>query len=244
MSPYFDMIERPNRPPPIAIAEGMRSESEMIPILADFASRGFSENTHSLFELDLGFGVADIVSMVPNIHNVHRRLRDRLTTPLRSIEEIRVLHMIPSDRPTSVQRIVQYLGGSEKHLRYSVLSNLIRQGYIERVAKDSYVRLKEYYPITEEIFSIEAKLCDWRRGALQAKRYQLFSHYSFLAVSQEFLHRVDFQVIRTLNIGLLGVSRDQVQVILTPRRNSWLNTEMFCLCNESFLPVLFPSLRT
>jgi len=214
-------------------------ESEMIPTLSEFDSPTFRNSNHILTEVDLGFGRADVVRMVPNKKNIERRNRCRLTAPITSARAIRVLDMISSSWPTSTEQILDSIDISERFLRERILKDLALHRYIQFIDKDWFIRISDYYPVTETILSIEAKLSDWQKGALQAKRYQMFSHYSFLALPAKFLHRVDLAFLKVLNVGLLGVYKGFVNEVLVPNRNTHLNREMFCLCNEFFLPRLF-----
>jgi hypothetical protein len=214
-------------------------ESEMIPMLSEFDSPTFRNSSHILTEVDLGFGIADVVRMAPNRDNIEKRNRHQLTTPITSVRGIRVLNLISATRPTSVTQLLNRIDISETYLRNRILRDLASRRYIERVDRDRFIRIRDYYPVTDTILAIEAKLTDWQKGALQAKRYQLFSHYSFLALPERFLHRVDLAFLKMLNVGLLSVCKDLVKEVLVPKRNIRLNKEMFYLCNEFFLPKLF-----
>lgn len=61
--------------------------------------------------------------------------------------------------------------------------------------------------------SIEAKVSDWKNGVLQAQRYLLFSDYSYLALPEKNIGRVDINTLEKTGIGLLsigGVSVNEV----------------------------------
>ena len=61
---------------------------------------------------------------------------------------------------------------------------------------------------------------DWKNGCLQAERYLCFSDYSYLALPQENINKVDLEVLKKSGIALLPVKEDEVEEILIARKSN------------------------
>jgi hypothetical protein len=73
-------------------------------------------------------------------------------------------------------------------------------------------------PRTGQVIAVEAKVQDWRRGLQQALTYRLCSDEAFLAISTQYLQRVDRLVLAKYGIGLIAV--DGVARVEMPARTS------------------------
>jgi hypothetical protein len=95
---------------------------------------------------------------------------------------------------------------------------LERAEYAKRVAPGGFAKINGFIPIAREVTAIEAKISDWRKGAMQAKRHRCFADRVYLAMSSAYVHRVDMEVLRRHAIGLLSASKDGVEQLLESPR--------------------------
>jgi hypothetical protein len=69
-----------------------------------------------------------------------------------------------------------------------------------------------------QIIAIEAKVRDWGRAFRQALRYRLCADEVYIAVSREFSHRVDLELLAQYGIGLIEMG-DAPRYLLASKRN-------------------------
>ncbi|RYX98486.1 hypothetical protein EON78_05175, partial [bacterium] len=173
-------------------------EKEMIPVLVDKLSKEF-KTTYFLEEFNSGNGIADLV----------------FTTKVNN-------EQIVFNDYALMSTFIEYFYKWEKRKCSIGLQKSFNNARVEKMCKyllnenylsfkgDSLVFNRPYLPHTKNLFSIEAKLKDWRAGFYQALRYQFFSHKSFLAISAKYVHRVDLALLKDNNIGLMSVYEDKV----------------------------------
>lgn len=162
-------------------------------------------------EVGVGYGVADLVvvkkSGINRKHCVIRKNHGQVY-PLLSEEYFKALKLLPDEnnQQTAVEfnYIAQKSALSNSYLKYKILRELETNGYIKRIEKKYYFKVNGWLPIANELVAIEAKLKDWRRGALQANRYKAFANRVYLAVPQETTHLVDVAFLKEHNIGLIS----------------------------------------
>jgi hypothetical protein len=115
-----------------------------------------------------------------------------------------------------------------------ILDYLLNFGYIEE-KDDHYIVIETYKAALADLISIEAKIKDWKKGFHQAMRYKYFSNMSFLAISVEYLHRVDIELLKSNNVGLIAVSKDDARFIYKPRRKNPKNRTSYNYLCEYFI---------
>lgn len=163
-------------------------------------------------EIGVGYGVADLVvvnkSGVNKDHCAIRTSHGQMT-PLLSEEYFKTLKLLPDenhqDDAVEFNYIAQKSSLSHSYLKYKVLRDLENKGYIKRVGEKHYFKVNGWLPITNELVAIEAKLKDWRRGAMQANRYKAFANRVYLAVPKETARLVDITFLKKHNIGLISL---------------------------------------
>ncbi len=79
------------------------------------------------------------------------------------------------------------------------------------------MQTRKYKAHTQNLFSIEAKLKDWKSGFYQALRYKFFSNKSYLAYPKQYIHRVDLELLKQHNIGLIAVDNDSIEFVYAPK---------------------------
>ncbi|HET9057375.1 MAG TPA: hypothetical protein VFN30_11080 [Chitinophagaceae bacterium] len=93
---------------------------------------------------------------------------------------------------------------------------------------------RNYKPHTNKLISIEAKLKDWKSGFYQALRYKFFSEKSYLAFPKSGIHRVDIELLKNHNIGLIAVDRDKIEFILKPKTEKPQDKISYFFLSEMF----------
>ena len=109
---------------------------------------------------------------------------------------------------------------NDKRLQ-SCLNELIEKGII-KLNNNKLILVKKIFSLDlGKVISIEVKLKDWKNGLLQARRYLIFSDYSYLALPEEKIKNVDIDSVQRYGIGLLSVKNDgKIEEIVTPIKSN------------------------
>lgn len=158
-------------------------------------------------EVGVGYGVADLVLVKLNPKQCAIRLENKQFKPLLREEFFKIFYHLPDmesgKNPVDLNYLIQKTNLSKSFLKYSVLKQLERDGYVKRVENNFYFKINGWIPIAKEIVAIEAKMKDWKRGFLQANRYKSFANKVYLAVPSRIEHLVDRKLLRKHNVGLI-----------------------------------------
>lgn len=73
------------------------------------------------------------------------------------------------------------------------------------------------------VFAIELKVENWRQALWQASVYQLCADFAYIAICEQYAHRVDQTYLGDLGIGLISVGEVGAELDLEPQRSSDLN---------------------
>jgi len=204
-----------------------RYEKEMIPYIKDFFSEEF-KNGHFVQEFHTGIGIADLV-FTPNIS-------DRKYY----FQSFDILYLIL----TLFNRKNRKLNSSDLPLKQSkkkinLLIDKLESLDLIEVNKDRTFKVKnKLEPSVSEFYSVEAKINDWKNGLYQALRYQNFSQKSYLAISSDFIHRVDKKELIKANIGLISVSKERSFVVINPKKNKPKDKIAFYYSGEAFTKII------
>lgn len=197
----------------------MRWERDMVPYLeAYFQARGYWTET----ELSAGFGVADLVAVLPDPPKVRKRLMNGQRTALTSETSLRVLEVLPDEhegRSLHEIELADAVGLSRSYLKAKLLPILAESAYVMPVGTHRWTKINGCVPFCSEIIAVEAKKADWIAGASQARRYQLFAHETYLAILNSYSHRVKSDVLAAHDIGLITVSSEEV-LLFNPQNNA------------------------
>lgn len=194
-------------------------------------------------EIGVGYGIADLVLVKKNKVNLkHCRVRKNhgQLSPLLSEEYFKTLKQLPDEDSQEDSVGFKYLAEksslSKSYLKYQILKNLEKHGYIKRVGDNHYFKVNGWLPIANELVAIEAKLTDWKRGAIQANRYRAFAHKVYLAVPKETARLVDKSFLKKHDIGLiaLDVKNKQKSVILQSKTITPIDEYKFNFATEYF----------
>ncbi len=203
-----------------------RYEKDMIPVLREHLSQIYNTE-HFLEEFSSGMGIADLVFTTKDF------VRRNTLGDFESMFYL-VNYFNGKNRIITVTDTV-----SKNKLKKEKFLSLIRYlkdlNYIVEYDEGRIVIKQNYKPCLWDLFSVEAKLEDWRKGFYQALRYKHYSNKSFLAISHKYYHRVDKVLLRRNNIGLISVSPNNIDIVINPRKADPINkTAHYYLC-ESFV---------
>jgi len=185
----------------------------------------------SLFaELDLGYGIADLVAV---------SYEDSTSIDRENFLEyfdVSLLSIIEKEHKLSFEDIVYITRSPEKKI-ISSLSSLVREGFVT-LNKGRYISHKKYADILTDSVAIEAKLKDWKRALKQAYRYKWFSNKSFVFLPLENIAvpRKNISLFQRYNVGLAGVSRASgIEVVYSPKPEAPISENMRLSLNEHLL---------
>lgn len=184
-----------------------KKESEMIPVLRRQLSEKYRTN-YCINEFDSGNGIADLVfAQGVDFNAQNQRILNY------ELIYLMIKHLNRKNRLVERKKFFENSTSSRKHI-LNLLSSLIELGIIEKTDDGNFIVRSKYSPPVKKIISIEAKLYDWKGGFYQALRYKAYSHKSYLAISEDFLHRVDIDLLKNHGIGLISVSPERVRFVL------------------------------
>ncbi|MBN1463860.1 MAG: hypothetical protein JW922_09345 [Paludibacteraceae bacterium] len=183
------------------------NESTFVKLLKEtFTKEGFLAER----EIGVGYGIADLVVIKDtaiNQKHCHIRNGHRQYSPLLNEKYFRTLKILPDEHHQSkalpFSNIANKTNFSKSYLKYTILKNLEKLGYVKTVGEQKYFKVNGWLPIANEVIAIEAKLTDWKRGAIQANRYRAFANKVYLAMPKKSVRLVNKDFLRKLKVGLI-----------------------------------------
>ena len=209
----------------------MQYESEMISLIKSRLAKSWKRSL-VFEEFGVGYGVADVVAVQPNLRGINQRRRLGQTAALLQRGQIRVLHILQNLKTAKFEDLLAFTGISRNRLRYEIIRSLLLENYIEEVEKGHFRRRGQYLPVVRQVWAVEAKMKNWFEGLCQARRYQHFAHQVYLAIFESHRGSVQDNILREHNIGLIVVSSKGADILFHPRPMTPRNRELFLLTNE------------
>src|ERR1035437_758727 len=202
-----------------------RFEKDMIPVLREHLSLIYNTE-HFVEEFSSGLGIADLVFTTKKV-DVRDKLVDYesmyyILNYFNNINHI----IIPADL------ISKY--NLKKGKFCDVIRLLKGLNCIVEYTEGQFIVERNYKPCLYDLNSIEAKLGDWKKGFYQALRYKHYSHKCFLAISYEYAHRVDKNLLKTNNVGLISVFPTKIEILFDPIKEEPVNKTAFYYLSETF----------
>ena len=199
-----------------------RYESEMIPVLVDNLSKVFNTE-YITTEFSTGNGVADLV-FTTEMNEEKLFLNDYGMMSL-------FVNLFQQNRKLNSELL--YQNCIDKARLKKLLNHLEGDDFI---CFDGHeiIRTRKYKSHTQNLFSVEAKLKDWKSGFYQALRYKFFSHKSYLAYPKQYVHRVDIDLLKENNIGLISVESDNIEFVYKPKNEKPQDVTSYFFLSELF----------
>ena len=124
---------------------------------------------------------------------------------------------------------------SKKFNRF--LSDLEELGYI-KICGNYITTIKKVDAVTKNLIAIEAKLSDWKAGLEQALRYKQFANEVYIALSKDYIERVDANCLREHGVGLMSVSEGMLKIPIRPKKKKVEQLEIQFYIADRFLKQL------
>ena len=210
-----------------------RYEKDMIPVLKIFFKERYNQNL-SVEELNTGIGIADIV-FTKKINK-----RDYYFDNFELLYHTLAIINKKNKRISEIDFVSRF---SKKQIK-SIVEKYLSMELIEEYNSGNFYVKNKLTPSITEFLAIEAKLRDWKNGYFQALRYKNFAQKSFLALPSEYIHRVDKNLLRQNNIGLISVSIDKTRIIIYPRKDTPNDEVAFFYLGEKFTKDIFINKET
>lgn len=200
-----------------------RYEKDMIPVLKSFFREKFNKHL-SVEELNTGIGIADIV-FTQKINK-----RDYYFDNFELLYHTLTLINRRNKKISEIDFVTRF---SKKQIK-SIIEKYLTMELIGESSSDYYYVKNRLTPSIDEFYAIEAKLENWKSGFYQALRYKNFAQKSFLALSSEYIHRVDKDLLINNNIGLISVSIDKTRIIINPPKDNPKDKTAYFYLGEKF----------
>ncbi|VVA44329.1 conserved hypothetical protein [Candidatus Roizmanbacteria bacterium] len=201
-------------------------ETELIPILKkDFINKYSKFNDLKNYsireEFASSYGIPDLIFYRFNKSVFKKRVDDNVG-PILSKDILRTLLVIEGKKKITMSFLLKTLPYDEKVIKYKIINFLIKNNYLSKSFKDENYWVENHYQsCLDNLFSIEAKISDWKRGFYQAYRYKWFSNYSFLAIYEKYERPVikNLSLFKKHNIGLVTVDtiKNNIKLIHRPK---------------------------
>lgn len=183
-------------------------------------------NTSILEEVNLGFGIADLVisKLKANPPNVSERL---------TYFDAVIYKIIESKKEISFQKLREITKADVTSINRS-LSKLIKDSYINK--NDSLITFrKTYQGIANDSIAIEAKLKNWKRALDQAFRYKWFAKKSFVVLDSTYIKPAitHIEQFKKINVGLAEINKyGKILLHFNPAKKNPIDYKMWMLLNE------------
>lgn len=200
----------------------LRYESEMIPVLIDNLSEVF-KTEYITTEFSTGNGVADLV-FTTEMSDEDLYLNDYALMSL-------FVNLFQQNKHITTKYLQKR--SIDKTRLKNLLAHLEANDFIEYDG-ELIKRNRKYKAHTRNLLSVEAKLNDWKSGFYQALRYKFFSHKSYLAYPEKNIHRVDLDLLKEHNIGLISVGDNKIIFISKPKTEKPKDLTSYYFLSELF----------
>ena len=117
------------------------------------------------------------------------------------------------------------------------LRELEKQGYI-KVQNNKIEVVKKVDLATKNLVAIEAKLFDWKAGIEQATRYKEYSNKVYVAIEENEIKKINKNIFKEKNIGLMSVSKEGVKEIIKPKKEKIERLDVQYYMTDKFLQKL------
>lgn len=205
-----------------------RYEKDMIPIIKSFFKERFDQSL-SVEELNTGIGIADIV-FTKKINKREYYFNDF---------ELLFHTLTLLNRKNKKISEFDFVTRFSKRKINSIIDKYISMELIDYFGSDYFYVKNRLNPTVSEFYAIEAKLKDWKNGFYQALRYKNFAQKTFLALSSEYIHRVDKDLFKMNNVGLISVTKDKANIIINPKKKAANDKVAYYYLGEMFTKNIF-----
>jgi hypothetical protein len=189
----------------------MRYEAEMKQGIINFLK--YEQNCKNIiYEVDSGYGIADFVGIVNTTSKDFFYFKNKI--------DVFFLQKMQINHPVLIDEIEKNVHYSRKYLKSVILRLYKKQGLLDELDKDVYVRVAELDENNFFLIAVEAKLSKWNQALTQAAFYKKFADYSIVALYKKYVRNVDLKTFKQHKIGLISIDDDlNFDVIVEPGLN-------------------------
>lgn len=219
-------------------------EARLIPILKDnfllsvFDKKVISDKYSVGEEFRSQYGIPDLLFYNFDDNVIKTRIRNKLQ-PVLSKEIIKTLLLIQGKKKITLSFLQANLPFNQEIIKNKVIKYLLQNNYLNKSINscESYwVGDNIYKSCMSNLFAIEAKISNWKRGFYQAYRYKWFSHYSFLALQKKHARPAikNLTLFKEHNVGLITVDTNNnlIDLIFHPKKQAPYSNEIASLTFE------------
>jgi predicted transcriptional regulator len=200
------------------------------PLICNWNTNIFQTNL--MQEVDLGFGVADLV--ISKIKNTRGIKESSL-----SYFDITIYKIIESKGHISLECIRNITKADTYTIKKS-LSKLMLDSYVKEI--DTFYKLGRIYKSSlSDSIAIEAKLKNWKRALQQAYRYKWFASTAYVVLDNKSISAAiqSIDLFKKMNVGLASITKKgEVSILYKPKKEKPVDKKMEMLLNERVLSVL------
>lgn len=120
---------------------------------------------------------------------------------------------------------------------YNFLRELEELGYV-KIDGNYITSVKKIDAVTKNLIAVEAKLSDWKAGLEQAVRYRQYADEVYVAISAEYVKKVDKERFKELNIGLMSVSKNKLTIPIKSKKQKVEKLDVQYYIEDRFLQQL------
>lgn len=120
---------------------------------------------------------------------------------------------------------------------HNFLRELEEMGYI-RIDGNYITSIKKIDAVTKNFIAVEAKLSDWKAGLEQAARYKQYANEVYIAISSEHINKVDKDLLKNMNIGLMSVSQGKLRIPVKAKKEKVKKLDIQYYMADRFLKQL------
>lgn len=187
------------------------------------------DSIHVLEEVDLGFGIADLV--ITRINSFSNEKRSSL-----SYFDLTIYKIIEHNNIISLKQIEEITKSDSKTIKKS-LDKLIVECYINQ-NDFLYKFSNSYEKILKNTIAIEAKLKNWQRAIEQAYRYKWFANIVYVVLDKKFINSAskNLKHFNKMNIGLASIDLDgHLEILHKPFAEKPIDIKMEMLLCEKIM---------
>jgi len=206
---------------------------EITAMIADRSSKipsSFKKNNQVILtEVNLGFGVADIV-----LTECEEHLESRKT--YLSSTDVKVLSIVNDQQCISIDDIVSKTKNSKIRISKSIIK-LESLGFV-KASERQVIVAKNYQSSVKRATAIEVKLKNWKRALKQAYRYKWFSDRSFVCLPYQNIKPAikNLDKFKEIEVGLIGICPEKgMKILYSPEFTEPISEDMSILLNENVL---------
>lgn len=185
-------------------------------------------------EIDLGFGVADLV--------ISKITPQHITNYILSNNEIYIYVAIAENKNITLNELSDSTKLSTSKVRKYIQNLIFNKLIIEEEGR--YYAISHYPSVMEECIAIEAKLKNWKRALNQAYRYKWFASASYVVMDREFINPAlkCISEFEKYNVGLAEIDiHGRVKIHFKPIDEKPFSPRMEISLSEKLKEYLFAS---